>query len=356
MEALEKAEITRGDDGPSGFQLTFRAEKTGTPPQVYDILSGGDFEIFNRIVVNVTVAGHTSVLIDGVITHQQFQPSDQPGQSLLVITGEDISVMMDRREYNITWPHMTDILIVGTILAKYKVFYGIDEELHAPLTSFAALIFQQSPQQSGTDLSYIKQLAFNHAFFFYIKPGSPGSFRNTAYWGPMERSGPTQKVLTINSGPMTNVESLTISYNGLCPHFVWGMVEKDLFISLPIPVITLESTRSPPFATKPALTHNSPGAYKLFQHQGMGVIEAYTTAQAMTDTSTDDVVTVQGTLDTFRYGHVLQAPGRVALRGAGPDYDGLYYVKTVTHHLSVGEYKQDFTLTREGTGSTISQV
>ena len=42
--------------------------------------------------------------------------------------------------------------------------------------------------------------------------------------------------------------------------------------------------------------------------------------------------------------------------GAGPAFDGLYYVKRVTHKIKRGEYKQDFTLTRNGLVSTVSTV
>jgi hypothetical protein len=41
----------------------------------------------------------------------------------------------------------------------------------------------------------------------------------------------------------------------------------------------------------------------------------------------------------------------VGLRGAGHSFDGLYYVKSVTHNIRRGEYKQSFTLTREGLGA-----
>jgi len=40
----------------------------------------------------------------------------------------------------------------------------------------------------------------------------------------------------------------------------------------------------------------------------------------------------------------------------GPAFDGLYYVKGVTHKIKRGEYKQDFTLTRNGLVSTVSSV
>jgi hypothetical protein len=36
------------------------------------------------------------------------------------------------------------------------------------------------------------------------------------------------------------------------------------------------------------------------------------------------------------------------LRGAGLSFDGLYLVKSVSHSIKRGEYKQQFTLAREG--------
>ena len=53
---------------------------------------------------------------------------------------------------------------------------------------------------------------------------------------------------------------------------------------------------------------------------------------------------------------MLRAPGVVGVRGAGHDYDGLYYVQEVTHDIAPGSYKQSFTLTREGLGSTVPSV
>ena len=53
----------------------------------------------------------------------------------------------------------------------------------------------------------------------------------------------------------------------------------------------------------------------------------------------------------MRYGRALQLRRLVGVRGVGQDYDGLYYVQRVTHKIKPGEYKQSFTLTREGRGT-----
>jgi hypothetical protein len=50
----------------------------------------------------------------------------------------------------------------------------------------------------------------------------------------------------------------------------------------------------------------------------------------------------------MRYGHILKSRLLVGVRGAGLTYDGMYYVDSVTHDIKPGEYKQNFTLSRDG--------
>ena len=72
--------------------------------------------------------------------------------------------------------------------------------------------------------------------------------------------------------------------------------------------------------------------------------------------NSSDSVTGEGTLDVLRYGRLLKARQLVGVRGAGIAYDGLYYVKSVTHTIRQGEYKQSFTLARNGLISTLPTV
>ena len=53
---------------------------------------------------------------------------------------------------------------------------------------------------------------------------------------------------------------------------------------------------------------------------------------------------------------MLRARRLVGVRGAGLSYDGLYYVRRVTHRLERGRYTQCFSLSREGTGPTLPVV
>jgi hypothetical protein len=58
----------------------------------------------------------------------------------------------------------------------------------------------------------------------------------------------------------------------------------------------------------------------------------------------------------LRYGGLLKPRRLVGVRGAGLAFDGLYYITSVTHSIKIGEYKQSFTLARNGLVSTVPTV
>ena len=69
-----------------------------------------------------------------------------------------------------------------------------------------------------------------------------------------------------------------------------------------------------------------------------------------------DSVFGTGRLDVAKYGRLLKSRQLVGVRGAGLPFNGLYYVKSVTHDLKRGQYKQSFTLARNGLISTLPTV
>lgn len=368
VRALSRAEIHRTDAAPSGFQLTFHAERYGSG-QDEPLLAAGQLAPFQRLALVATVAGTPQVLIDGYVTRQELAPNEGAAGSTLTVTGEDVSVKMDLFQVPLEWPAMGDFLIAEAILAKYLLI-GIVPEVVPTLTDVIPIGYV--PQQNSTDRCYVQQLAAQNGYLFYVKPG-PSLGSNHAYWGPPVRTGTPQPALSVDLGPFTNVDSITFSYDALAPTINYGAVQ---VYNVPVPVLIGASTRTPPLAADPALGDYSALAANplsifdqlaslkirgtLFQHQGLNIVQAAVQAQASTNLSTDQVVTVEGELSASRYGAVLEAPGLVAVRGAGASYDGLYYVKQVTHEITTVEgswdYRQKFTLTREGVGSTLEEV
>jgi phage protein D len=367
-QALQGVTVTVGDKAPSGFQLTFHAERFGTGTDE-PLLSGGWLDPYNRVILQATINGTPRILMDGFITRQSYSPGGRGGSSL-VVSGEDISLKMDLFEVSTAWPNMTATGIVSSILGKYA---SIGVQATVKTTSTSERPVNRTPQQNSTDRAYLQQLAGQNDAIFYIVPG-PSAGSNTAYWGPPVRSGTPQTALGVDLGPFTTVEQISFNYNGTAPQVTYGKVKDSP--QDPVAIGIGSTTRTPALATKPALGNYTslamnPSSYmddlmnlkvrgKLFQHQGRTSSESTLLAQLATDQSTDNVVTVNGSLDTIRYGDILRAPGLVAVRGAGSSYDGLYYVKQVTHQIasrtSDWEYKQSFILSREGVGTTIQGV
>lgn len=347
MTALQSLEVNQAGE-TSGFQMTFRAERRPGFSLDYGLLDGLLLQPGNRVVIVVTVSATPSVLMDGIITNHQLAP-DSAGATQLTVTGEDISVMMSMAEVTMEYPGLGDTEIALLVLAKYAL-YGVVPEVVPALTSLVSLPIEEIPQQSGNDRDYLRTLAARNGYVFYVQPG-PLPLMSRGYWGPVFRIGVPQKALTVNMGAATNVESINFSYNALAPEQIYGAVS-DEEGEIILPVLTVDSIQLQPLASRPPLIFNQPFVRRsMLDYQGSSWIEAEAYAQSLTNRSTEEVVTAQGTLDVLRYGAILTAPGFVGVRGVGMTYDGNYYVKSVSHQISLGQYKQSFTLAREGTGS-----
>lgn len=354
VESIQNLEVTHNDEGRSGFQITFQVGRGGPSSLIdYPLLSSPLLKTFNRIILLVTLNAIPRVLMDGIITNQELQPGNNSGSSTLTITGEDVSIMMDMEEKTVEHRGQPDEIIVSKIIMNYPQ-YGFVPEIIPPSSSEVPNPLQRIPIQHATDLDYIKTLAERYGYVFFIKPG-PVCLTNTAYWGPPIRTGTPQRALSVNLGPTTNVESVSFRYDGLAPSIVSGFVN-DSDTNLTLPLITTCSTR-PPLSSQSALSF-MPNVRKVQPEktEGVSYLQAMIRAQGKTDASLDQVVTANGELNALAYGNLLQPRELVGLRGAGYSYDGLYYVKNVSHSIQKGEYKQRFTLTREGTGSIIPLV
>lgn len=344
MSALTKVEVTNDAANGDGFQLTLTLTKT--PGLDYGLLTGGQFKPFNRVIIGVIMGVLPEVLIDGVITHHQLAPSAQPGASTLTVTGKDVSTMLDLKEKDDRYDNQPDFVIVTRLIAQYAQ-YGLIPAV-TPTTD-VPLMVQRIPRQHETDLKFIQRLAQRNGFVFYIEPVTVGV--NKAYFGVENRLGVPQPALSMNMGALSNLNTLSFAQDALAPTGTEGsFVEPITRTTLPIP--PLPSLKIPPLATSPVSAQRTT-IQRETANQNPG--QAATTAVAAV-TNAPDAVTGTGELDTVRYGHILRARQLVGVRGAGFSYNGLYYVRRVTHNIERGKYTQSFTLSREGTGSLLPVV
>jgi hypothetical protein len=357
-EALQSIQVTHNDEGKSGFQLTFRVGRAGlTDVLDYGLLANPLLRPFNRVVLTAVFNVVPRVLMDGIITNRQLSPGDAPGTATLTVTGEDVSVMMDMRKVRAEHPAQPEPVIALKLIGSYAQ-YGLLPMVMPPPSLDVPLPLERIPVQQGTDLEYLNEMGRRFGYVFFVIPG-PAPMSNVAYWGPPPRIGIVQRALSINMGPETNVSSMSFQYNALAPMIVDDLVQDASFNSA-MPVVTFASTR-PPLVPMPALPFQMPNVRTTLldaERSGGGptYAQAYARAQALTDKSVDNVVTAQGELDALRYGDLLTPRALVGVRGAGFTHDGIYYVKSVSHTISRGQYKQRFTLTREGDGSITPSV
>lgn len=341
VEALQSVQVSTQREG-SGFQLTFSMGKN-SPLQLVMLPAGFFDPIITRVVIVVTMNGMPTVLMDGVITRHEISPSNEPGQSTLTVTGEDLSVLMGLVDLKLPHPAMPDVARIYAILGKYAVF-GIQPLVVPPPVMSVPRPTNQIPTQTGTDLDYIRALAGQSGYIFRIEPG-PLPLMSTAYFGPDAPLPIPQRALSINSDWDTNVESLTFSLDGLLKKTVVMTILDPITKKIPIPVPVPDiSVLRPPLGarlTPPPKLKFSDGLARLepdeAAKQAFGLLS-----------NTTDAVTGNGSLNVMRYGQILAARRLVGVRGAGVTYDGMYYVNTVTHNLKRGEYKQSFTISRDG--------
>lgn len=350
VDDLESIEVTSERDR-SGFQLTFSTGKKST--LLSTLLPAGYLDpIITRVIIVVTIAGMPQVLMDGVISRHELAPANEPGRSTLTVTGEDLSMLMDLVEMPfMRYPAMPEVAQLYLILAKYAVL-GIAPVVLPPFVMEAPIPTDKIPTHTGTDLEYIRQHASRCGYVFYIEPGPlPGA--SIAYFGPDIRLPVPQPALSVNMDAHTNVESLSFSLDGTAKQIVVLNVLDPVTKKIPIPIPVPEiSFLKPPLGLRPTLP-----AKVTFPHDAAGLspVEAIKRGLAISMGASQSI-TGSGSLDVARYGRVLRSRMLVGVRGAGLAYDGLYYVDRVSHKIKRGEYKQDFSISRDGLISNTPMV
>lgn len=345
--------VTESDTDVTVFTLTLDAGRTGALA-AFDtpVLTGTPLRANARVVLILTMSGIPHGLLDGIITDVRLEPGSTEQGSELRITGEDVSLLMDREEKSDAHVALEDSLRVWKIAASYATS-GIVPLVVPPPTMDPPSPLERTPTQQATDWRYLGELAWFHGYVCYLTP-TPMPGISTLYWGPPERVGAPQRALSVDLGPDTNVTGISFRTDVMQPERVEGTVQ-DPRLGTVIPVRTVGSLR-PPLAARPVWAEHADAIrVRRFRDSGLPAVTAAARAQATMDASVDCGV-AEGTLDGGAYGRVLRPRRLVGMRGAGWSHDGLWYVKRVEHTISRGSYSAGFTLTREGVGSTVPLV
>jgi hypothetical protein len=350
IDAVESIVVTSSTTQASGFQITFRLS-TRSPLHTLFLLSGGSPIPLVRVIIVAKVAGDTTVLMDGVMTDHEVSPGNEPGVSVLTVKGEDLSAVM---KYlcltGIPYPAMPEYVRVNLILLKYAAL-GVAPLVVPQVFDDIPIPTERIPTHKCTDHAYLTELAAKAGYVFYVDPG-PVPGMSIAYWGPEIRWGVPQPALSINFDAFTNVESLSFKFNSdkaSLPIVYLQEPNSRAVIAFPVPSVSL---------LKPPLGIIPPIPKRITRIDGMAKFSAPRVLMLGLAEAAEgaDAVVGTGSLDVRRYGRVLKARGLVGVRGAGPAFDGLHFVRSVTSTLQRGSFTQNFELVRNGLLSITPRV
>lgn len=351
IDALDGVTVQSGSaGGQDGFELTFRLSNR-SPLHTLFLLTGGASIPILRIVVAVTVGADTTVLVDGVMTHQEVS-SDGGPTSTLTVRGKDLTAVMDIVPLDgLPYPAMPPAVRVLAALAKYAAL-GVVPLVIPSIIPDVPLPVDRIPRHQGTDRAYITALADEVGYVFHLDPGPvPGTSR--AYWGPEIRVGAPQKALDAAlDGPHRNVDQLSFRFDKERKELPVVMIQErasKVPIPIPIPDVT---PLNPPLGVVPPLP---PRITTLKDTAKLDPAAAAMRGLAYAATHSDAVFG-SGSLDVTRYGRVLRPRRLVGVRGAGEAFDGLHYVTSVSSTLSPGSFTQSFSLARNALLSTVPKV
>lgn len=346
LEALDSVEVTTAAGRASGFQLSFQFSSRSALNTLFLIVgaqSSGPATPPLRVMLVVTLNGTPQPLFDGVMTNVEVRAGSQGSPGSITVTGEDLTKVMDMLDFSgMPFPAMPIEARVALLCAKYAAF-GLIPLVMPVLFPDVPIPVDRIPAQRGTDLAYIRQLAEEVGYVFYIEPGpAPGT--NLAYFGPQIKVGAPQPALNVDMDAHTNVERLNFSFDptkGVLPIvFIQNALTR---VPIPIPIPDLNPLQ-PPLGLLPTPLAN----IKMLKDTAkLNPMQAISRGLAEAGRSQDSV-SARGSLDVLRYGRPLKARQLVGVRGAGVAYDGLYFVQSVTSTLKRGEFKQSFELTRNG--------
>lgn len=354
LDALQSVEVRTAAGSASGFQLTFTITARSPLNTIFLLAAGTSTGMATpplRVLLILTMNGSAQPLFDGVMTHVEVQPGGRGQAGTLTVTGEDVTKAMDMQDWSgLPFPAVPVEGRVALLCAKYAPF-GLIPMVIPVLFPDVQIPIDKIPAQKGTDLAYIQELARQVGYVFYVEPGpAPGT--NIAYFGPEIKLGVPQPALNLDMDALTNVESLSFSFDptkGVLPIvYIQNQLTR---VPIPIPIPNLNPLQ-PPLGALPTPIANLKVLKDTAKMSPMRAISAGLAEAA----KSQDAVSGSGSLNVLRYGRVLKARGLVGVRGAGVAYDGLYYVSSVTSRLKRGEFKQSFELTRNGLVSITPNV
>lgn len=323
MQALRSTEVFCDAEQGGAFRLTFRVNTARWAE--YGALTESVSEPLLRVYVSVLLDRQPSPLIEGVVTQHRIDPDENGAAATVLLTGEDLGMLLDQKERNEPHPEPSDEEIASKVLDQY-VQQGLSSEVKRGKKRAG----EQTEWQTETDLAFLQRLAKRNNYLFTIEPRELG--RSVAYFGPRRRDEEPLPPLRCAPGSARNVRTLKLTGETVPPMRVIGATLDPKSQSN----VQVESERG---------GSDAAGRVRILReaaHQDVAGAERAAAAAGGTEPGG-----AEGSLSTLDYMTVLRLHRRLEVTGLPLQRDGMFVVRSVTHSLKDGSYVQSFRLARD---------
>jgi hypothetical protein len=331
-----KVECSRTDAWTATLNFESRRDEKG----MWAVQDMGLLKNWEPIVIEASFGTRSEEIMRGYI--RQVKPSypSDAGAAVVVVECQDNSIVMDRMHYRQNWGEAaaptTDGLIFQQMVARSQL--TPDPQSGQGLSGVHLF-------QDGTDITFLRERAEINGYELMFAGGF-------VYYGPMRLSGQPQATIMVYAGLDTNCLSFDVDANGHQPDKVGYDAAAETGTG------TLSGTVGPNIALlgpEPA-SGGGPGlpefVWRLRRTGTNDEAELNARAQAKANELAMRIH-AEGELDGTLYQHVLQVGKLVPVDGVGGQFNGLYYVDTVSHRFSVDGYRQSFKLLRNAYGDNV---
>jgi hypothetical protein len=340
LQAIQQVEVEMALDVASVFRL--RIAIAPSDQGDWSVVEDDMFQPLTQVQVRAQGGGVVpDAIINGFVTHQEVTYGDDPGASLLEVTGMDMTAKMNLEEKVKAWPNLPDSVIAMQIFGQYQVVPVVTT------TSPVLVDPQGTTIQRGSDIRFLRRLAARNGFDCYVQPESFSGL-DFGYFGPPQLSTPAQTVLTVHAGTQSTVAGFRVRYEMTQPTTATAQgLDADTKSSQQGQAA---STQLTPLGSTDTLSRIPSPPVALPAQSGLvESSDLQTLAQAVVDRSTWALVAT-GTVGPDA--GVLKPGGIVNVRGAGQLYNGSYYLTRVVHIFGQDGYSQRIEARRNAVGAT----
>lgn len=335
--------ITVNEDLEQGSSAQVEMQACRNDDGSWPYLDDPNLKPWKRITLIMLFPQQTETIFDGYISHIGCRTHEDSNDMTLSISAVDASYVMNIEDKALIWRAKSYEKIAEEIFKSYGFKPQIAPEPAGDPPAQTA--------QRATDHAFLRELARRRGYEFYVLGGN-------AYFRAPVLDGAPQKLLAVNFGEQTNCSQMQFESDGTAPTAAalsyFDALEGQQGAATPaasnLPDLgseRLDSLRGgiplpPTLRMARGLGFNSPAQANEYAN-GMLRRHAFW-------------VRASGRLNGLKYGAVLRSRKTVTVKGAGPVYNGVYYVRKAQHQIGPRSYEAQFELVRNAQGELGSET